>query len=38
MSVTKIVVATVCVLATLWVICCVGLYSVMRQTPEQFGR
>jgi hypothetical protein len=38
MSVTKIAVATLCVLATLWVICCVALYSVMRQTPEQFGR
>ncbi len=38
MSVTKIVVVTVCVLAMLWVICCVGLYSVMRQSPEHFGR
>ena len=38
MSVTKIAVATVCVLATLWVMCCVGLYSVMRRSPEEFGR
>jgi hypothetical protein len=37
-SVKKAVVATVCVLAALWVICCVALYGVMRQTPEQFGR
>jgi hypothetical protein len=26
------------VIATLWVMACVGLYSVMRQSPEQFGR
>jgi hypothetical protein len=26
------------VLATLWVMCCVALYGVMRQSPEQFGR
>jgi hypothetical protein len=32
------IVATLCVLAALWVICCVGLYSVMRQSPERFGR
>jgi hypothetical protein len=32
------IVATICVLAALWVIGCVGLYSVMRQSPEQFGR
>ena len=37
-SVKKAVVATVCVFAALWVICCVALYGVMRQTPEQFGR
>jgi hypothetical protein len=34
----RIIVTTSCVLATLWVVCCVGLYGVMRQTPEQFGR
>jgi len=26
------------VLATLWVICCVALYGVMRRSPEDFGR
>jgi hypothetical protein len=26
------------VIATLWVMSCVALYSVMRQSPEQFGR
>jgi hypothetical protein len=26
------------VLATLWVICCVGLYHVMSGSPESFGR
>jgi hypothetical protein len=25
-------------LATLWLMCCVGLYSVMRGSPESFGR
>jgi hypothetical protein len=34
----KRVIVTVCVLATLWVTCCIALYSVMRQSPEQFGR
>jgi hypothetical protein len=34
----KITVATLCVLAMLWVACCVALYHVMRQSPEQFGR
>jgi hypothetical protein len=29
---------TLCVLAALWVTCCVALYGVMRQSPEQFGR
>jgi hypothetical protein len=32
------IVATICGLAALWVMCCVGLYSVMRQSPEQFAR
>ena len=32
------IVVTLCVLATLWVTCCVALYHVMRQSPEQFGR
>jgi len=26
------------VLATLWVICCVALYGVMRRSPEDFAR
>jgi hypothetical protein len=25
-------------MSVLWVLSCVGLYSVMRQSPEQFGR
>lgn len=29
---------TLCVLAALWATCCVALYGVMRQSPEQFGR
>jgi len=37
-SVKKALVTTVCVLATVWVVCCVALYGVMRQTPEQFGK
>jgi hypothetical protein len=37
-SVTNAIVATVCVIAALWALCCVGLYRVMRQSPEQFGR
>jgi len=32
------VVTAICVLAALWVMCCVALYSVMQQSPEQFGR
>jgi hypothetical protein len=36
--VKKPAIAILCVLATLWVICCVGLYSVMRGSPERFGR
>lgn len=31
-------VVTLCVLATLWVMCCVALYGVMRRSPEQFGK
>ncbi len=31
-------VAATCVLATLWVMGCIALYGVMRQSPEQFGR
>ncbi|MGC1644732.1 MAG: hypothetical protein WA741_02795 [Candidatus Sulfotelmatobacter sp.] len=34
----KRTVVTLCVLAAVWVMCCVALYGVMRQTPEQFGR
>jgi hypothetical protein len=31
-------VGTLSVIAALWMLCCVGLYGVMRQSPEQFGR
>jgi hypothetical protein len=31
-------VVAVCVLALLWVAGCAGLYAVMRQPPETFGR
>jgi hypothetical protein len=31
-------VVSFCVIATLWVICCVAFFGVMRQSPEQFGR
>lgn len=34
----RVTVVTVCVIATLWALCCVELYRVMRQSPEQFGR
>jgi hypothetical protein len=34
----KVIIPVVCVLAALWVMGCVALYGVMRQTPEQFGR
>ena len=34
----RVIVATVCVLAALWVVGCAALYGVMRQTPEQFGQ
>ena len=37
-SVSKTIVATVCVLAVLWAICCVALYGVMRRPPERFGQ
>ncbi len=37
-KVLKRSVATLCVLAALWAVCCVALYHVMRQSPEQFGR
>jgi len=37
-SAKKAVVATVGVLAVLWVMGCIALYGVMRQSPEQFGR
>src|ERR1700686_3057682 len=32
------VVVSFCVIATLWMTCCVALFGVMRQSPEQFGR
>jgi hypothetical protein len=37
-SVKKAVVATFCVIATLWVLGSIALYSVMRRPPQQFGR
>jgi hypothetical protein len=37
-SVRKTVIATVCVIAALWVLACVALYGVMRQPPERFAR
>jgi hypothetical protein len=37
-NLVKGIVATLCVLAALWVTCCLALYHVMRQSPEQFGR
>jgi AhpC/TSA family len=37
-SVKKIVVTTLCVLAILWVGCCIAIYNAMQQPPERFGR
>lgn len=34
----KRAVVTLCVVAAMWVMCCVGLYGAMRQSPERFGR
>jgi hypothetical protein len=34
----KTALVTGCVLATLWLMCCVALYGVMRRSPEQFGK
>jgi hypothetical protein len=34
----RVIVASICVLAALWGMGCIALYSVMRQSPEQFGR
>ena len=31
-------VATFCVIATLWVLACLALYGVMRKSPEQFAQ
>jgi hypothetical protein len=36
--VKKPAIAIVCVLATLWITCCLGLYHVMKGSPESFGR
>jgi hypothetical protein len=36
--VKKAAVSAACVIAVVWICCCVGLYHVMGQTPEQFGR
>ncbi|HTS35445.1 MAG TPA: hypothetical protein VMH04_07230 [Candidatus Solibacter sp.] len=30
--------ATLCVLALLWIVGCIGIYRVMRRPPEQFAR
>jgi hypothetical protein len=37
-KVVRRTIVALCVLAALWVTCCVALYGVMRQTPERFGR
>ncbi len=37
-KVVKRTVVTLCAVAAVWLMCCVVLYGVMRQTPEQFGR
>jgi hypothetical protein len=37
-SVRKALVATLGVLTVLWVSACVGLYAIMRQSPETFAR
>jgi hypothetical protein len=37
-SVRKALVATLSVLAILWASACVGLYAIMRQSPENFAR
>jgi hypothetical protein len=37
-SVKKAVIATLCVVGTLWVLACAALYGVMRQSPERFAR
>jgi len=37
-SVRKALVATLGVLALLWVSACAGLYAIMRQSPETFAR
>ena len=34
----KIVTIAFCVVAIVWVACCVQLYRVMRRPPEEFGR
>ena len=37
-KIVKRTVVTLCALAAVWLTCCIALYGVMRQTPEQFGR
>jgi hypothetical protein len=36
-SIQKAVVSAVCVIAVVWLCCCVELYHVMEQPPEQFA-
>jgi hypothetical protein len=36
--VIKAILATLCVIATLWVIASISIYRVMRRPPEEFGR
>ena len=36
--VLRIILASFCVIALLWIFGCIGIYRVMRRPPEQFGR
>jgi hypothetical protein len=36
-SLIRRIVATLCVIAGLWLIACVGIYGVMRRPPERFA-
>lgn len=37
-SLAKIIATALCVIAALWIVCCVALYGVMRRPPERFGQ
>jgi hypothetical protein len=37
-KILKRTLATLCVIAALWVMACIGLYNVMRRSPEDFAR